>query len=75
MRINQPIIGNKNRNSKSNCLHNNCTQCHGTGVKKNGQPCHHMISCPCDICSPWNYDSQIIYTNKAPVKWRFPDRY
>lgn len=34
------------------CLHNACTQCHGTGVKLDGSACIHMISCPCPKCSP-----------------------
>lgn len=32
------------------CLHRQCTQCHGTGRKDNGQPCVHAISCPCPRC-------------------------
>lgn len=34
------------------CLHDSCTQCHGTGIKKDGTSCVHMISCPCPKCSP-----------------------
>jgi hypothetical protein len=37
--------------TKSNCLHDNCLQCNGTGVKKDGLgPCVHMISCKCSRC-------------------------
>jgi hypothetical protein len=34
------------------CLHDGCTQCHGTGVKADGTACVHMISCPCPKCAP-----------------------
>lgn len=34
------------------CLHKNCPECHGTGVKLNGGICIHMISCPCPRCTP-----------------------
>lgn len=29
------------------CLHESCSECHGTGRKSNGTPCVHGISCPC----------------------------
>lgn len=34
------------------CMHENCPECVGTGVKRDGSPCIHMISCPCPKCSP-----------------------
>ena len=34
------------------CMHDQCTQCHGTGVKWDGSACIHSISCPCPKCSP-----------------------
>jgi hypothetical protein len=34
------------------CLHDGCSECHGTGVKLDGSPCIHFISCPCPKCSP-----------------------
>ena len=34
------------------CLHKNCPECHGNGVKLNGEICIHMISCPCPRCTP-----------------------
>jgi hypothetical protein len=37
---------------KQECLHDGCTECNGTGKKKNGQMCVHMISCPCEKCTP-----------------------
>lgn len=41
------------QNTKSDCLHDNCTSCDGTGIRKDGLgPCVHMISCPCPKCSP-----------------------
>lgn len=33
------------------CLHDFCQECHGTGVKLDGSPCTHMISCTCQRCS------------------------
>ena len=35
------------------CLHDQCTECKGTGKKKNGQICVHFISCPCPKCTPY----------------------
>lgn len=35
----------------THCLHDKCTECHGTGVRSNGGPCIHHISCPCPKCS------------------------
>lgn len=34
------------------CLHDQCPQCHGTGVKLDGSMCVHSISCSCPKCSP-----------------------
>ena len=34
------------------CLHDGCTECFGTGIRKDGTPCVHMISCPCPKCTP-----------------------
>ncbi len=34
------------------CLHDGCSQCHGTGVKLDGSICVHMLSCNCPRCSP-----------------------
>ena len=73
MRINKPIIGENNRfsnkRSKSNCMHDNCPQCQGAGVKSNGQSCVHMISCRCERCNPCSYKSQVRYTDFPPEKW------
>lgn len=35
------------------CLHDQCQECHGTGIRKFGGACIHMISCSCPKCSPW----------------------
>ena len=40
------------KKSHSNCLHDNCPECHGSGKKDNGGYCVHFISCPCPKCSP-----------------------
>ena len=37
------------------CAHNRCTECVGTGVKKNGRPCIHMISCTCSRCRKFSF--------------------
>lgn len=34
------------------CMHDNCPECVGTGVKKDGTMCIHGISCPCPKCTP-----------------------
>jgi len=33
------------------CLHQQCSSCRGTGIKKDKSVCVHMISCPCPKCS------------------------
>ena len=35
----------------SQCHHNLCPRCHGTGISENGT-CIHSLSCPCSRCSP-----------------------
>lgn len=35
--------------AKKVCLHKLC-ECRGTGVRRDGTPCVHHISCPCDKC-------------------------
>lgn len=34
------------------CLHDQCPECVGTGLKRDGSACIHGISCPCPRCSP-----------------------
>lgn len=34
------------------CMHDSCPECVGTGTKKDGSVCVHMISCPCPRCTP-----------------------
>lgn len=36
--------------TKNECLHDNCPDCRGTGIKDNGWNCIHMISCRCTKC-------------------------
>jgi len=37
----------------SDCMHDNCPTCGGTGNRKDGMgACIHMISCPCRKCTP-----------------------
>ena len=48
-------LNNIERNNDDNwqpCFHDACTECLGTGVKRDGSPCIHMISCPCPKCTP-----------------------
>ena len=33
------------------CMHDSCSQCHGTGRKADGSSCIHMISCNCPKCT------------------------
>ena len=33
------------------CLHDQCPDCVGTGIKKDGSICVHNISCPCPKCT------------------------
>lgn len=35
------------------CLHDGCTECIGTGIKRDGSTCIHYISCQCPKCSPF----------------------
>lgn len=34
------------------CLHDQCIECVGTGLKRDGSICVHYLSCPCPKCSP-----------------------
>lgn len=34
------------------CAHDQCTNCLGTGVGRDGRPCIHSLSCPCPKCTP-----------------------
>lgn len=45
---------NDKKNYKfSDCLHDNCRSCNGTGIRKDGLgACVHMMSCPCKKCNP-----------------------
>ena len=45
----------KNQNDNFNwrpCLHDQCAECVGTGIKLNGSACIHFLSCACPKCSP-----------------------
>ena len=35
------------------CMHDACSECIGTGIRKDGTRCVHMISCPCPECRIW----------------------
>jgi len=34
------------------CMHDSCTECSGTGIRRFGGPCVHALSCPCPKCTP-----------------------
>lgn len=34
------------------CQHDSCPECFGTGVRRNGTPCAHTLSCDCPKCTP-----------------------
>jgi hypothetical protein len=56
--LNRVRGGSKDPNWRP-CLHDQCPECLGTGVKHDGSSCIHMISCPCPKCSP--YSMQVTY--------------
>lgn len=45
-------INNQFNNNWRPCMHDQCTQCHGTGIKWDGSACIHHINCLCPKCSP-----------------------
>ena len=32
------------------CLHKQCPECKGTGLKRNSKSCHHEVFCACIQC-------------------------
>lgn len=60
MRVNDTKYNHENSRTWTNrtvskqrkCLHTGCSECHGSGRKKNGEACVHMLSCSCERCSP-----------------------
>lgn len=34
------------------CMHEQCSSCHGTGIKFDGSMCVHTLYCDCPKCSP-----------------------
>ena len=46
-------LNNVSRNSDewTPCSHDECIECLGTGIKRNGSQCVHMISCRCPKCN------------------------
>jgi len=44
----------RRKDKKDKCLHNGCSECHGSGRKESGESCVHMISCPCSSCRPFS---------------------
>lgn len=42
----------RGRDNWQPCMHEQCANCHGTGLDQFGRPCIHGIACPCPKCSP-----------------------
>lgn len=49
MNVPKPVI---KKPKDVECLHLLCPECRGTGKKKDGTICIHMISCSCLRCNP-----------------------
>jgi hypothetical protein len=50
------LLNDYSKKRPSNCLHDSCPECRGTGQKSNGLVmCVHFISCPCPKCSPFSF--------------------
>ena len=45
-------VGRNNMMRPSDCKHNQCRSCVGTGVRIDGSRCVHSISCLCARCTP-----------------------
>ncbi len=45
-------VTNQQNSNWRPCMHDQCPECCGTGVKHNGGICIHMISCSCSKCTP-----------------------
>lgn len=43
---------NKKKIEEVECLHDKCKECNGTGKRKDGKTCIHVISCLCKKCIP-----------------------
>jgi excinuclease UvrABC ATPase subunit len=39
---------------EQHCLHDDCSECNGTGRKQDGSMCIHHISCPCPRCTSYH---------------------
>ena len=51
-RQNQHLDSIQNKRYWQPCLHDQCQDCHGTGISRFGGACIHAISCPCSKCTP-----------------------
>ena len=56
----------RKQDQASDCQHNQCSGCHGTGIKLDGTVCHHMISCNCSRCDPFSYLRGLVKEPKNP---------
>lgn len=39
--------------ARKTCKHKECSECGGTGLRKDGSQCIHMIACYCKWCHPF----------------------
>lgn len=46
-------IRGRNERPWQPCLHDGCSECVGTGIKRDGSACVHSLSCSCPRCSPF----------------------
>jgi len=45
------LVDTSGTKESSDCMHDNCSNCRGTGQSKFGGMCVHGMSCPCPKCS------------------------
>lgn len=44
------------------CAHDACSECVGTGIKRDGTMCIHALSCSCPKCVPYCHASPVSFT-------------
>lgn len=45
------ITTTNNFKESEQCAHDKCSECNGTGRKRNGETCVHFLVCNCSKCS------------------------
>ena len=51
-RLHLEVVNSINFSNWKPCLHDSCSECHGTGIKLSGGICWHALSCDCPKCRP-----------------------